>query len=146
VCYGVYISTDSSEDLSRQSSELVRFERVKDEGSHVCAKALDFENKWYVGSASGCSCTFRHLEWDEPEFGEPEEWFDEEADALAATGELYRAIGRLADRGYKVDLVDTWEGSTSPTGPEDVKVMGVSLEEVRESAFRLFLNYKFIFR
>ena len=54
MCYGVYISTDSVEDLSRRNSELVRFENVTDSNVDPCATVLDFPNQWYVGSKSGC--------------------------------------------------------------------------------------------
>lgn len=142
MCYGVYISTDSSEDLARRNSELVRFEKVTDPSTDPCIRLLDFPNQWYIGSKSGCSCTFRHLASIELGFSEPEDWCKEEQDELDATLELYSILAFLLSAGHKVDLVDRWEGS----GPEDIKTLDVSLDDVSEKAFRMFENHKFRFK
>ena len=75
MCYGVYISTDSPENLAERNSALVRFEKVTDVDAAPCIGVLDFPNQWCVGSKSGCSCTFRHLYSIELGFGEPESWY-----------------------------------------------------------------------
>ena len=142
MCYGVYISTDSFEDLARRNSELVRFEKVSDPSADPSIGLLDFPNKWFIGSKSGCSCTFRHLSAIELGFGEPEDWYEEEQDDLEATGELYGTLVLLLKSGHKVDLVDRWEGS----GPENMRVLEVSLDDVSKKAFRLFEDHKFIFK
>lgn len=142
MCYGVYISTDSTEDLSKRNSELVRFEKVTDPNADPCTQLLDFPHKWYVGSKSGCSCTFRHLKSVELGFGEPEDWYKEEQDDREATRELYRTLASLVSSGHEVDLVDRWEG----TQPEDITTLDVSLDDVSESAFRMFEDHKFRFK
>jgi len=139
MCYRVYISTDSDEDLSKRNSELVRFEKVTDPNADSCTRLLDFPNKWYVGSKSGCSCTFRHLKLGDLEFGEPEDWYEEEQDELDATRELYSTLVYLMSLGHKVDLVDQWHGALR----EDITTLDVSLADVSESAFRMFENHKF---
>lgn len=139
MCYGVYISTDSPENLTVRNSELLRFEKVVDPNSDPCIHVLDFPNRWYIGSKSGCSCTFRHLYSVDLGFGEPENWYPEEKDELDATLELYTFLASLVSAGYQVDLLDRWEG----TQAEDIKILDVSLDDVSEKAFRMFENYKF---
>jgi hypothetical protein len=139
MCYGVYISTDSMEDLSKRNSELVQFEKVKDSNGDPCAALLDFPNKWFVRSKSGCSCTFRHLMSIDLGFSDPVDWSEEEQDELDATGELYSALTDLLSSGHHVDLIDRWEGAQ----PEDITVLDVSLDVVSKTAFRLFEDHKF---
>ena len=117
MCYAVYISTDSQMNLVERNSELVRFERVTDPDSDPCIALLDFPNKWYVGSKSGCGCTFRHLHTSAVELGfsEPVDWYEEEQDELDATREFYVMLSDILSSGYHVDLVDHWEG-TQPEG------------------------------
>jgi hypothetical protein len=139
MCYSVYISTDSPEDLRVRDSELVRFEKVTDSSIDPCAQLLDFANRWYVGSKSGCSCTLRHLASSDLGFSAPVEWYPEEEPALAATHELYAVLTALLSSGYKVDLVDLWEA----TGLDNVTTLDVSFNDVSATAFRLFENHKF---
>jgi len=140
MCYRVYISTDSDEDLSKRNSELVHFEKVTDANTGSCTYLLDLPNKWYVGSKTGCSCTFRHLAvGSDFEFGGPEDWCEEEQDNLDATKELYRTLDYLLSSGHKVDLVDQWYD----TKPEAITTLDVSLDKVSESDFMMFENHKF---
>jgi hypothetical protein len=137
----VYISTDSSSDLTDRNSELVRFEKVTNLESDPCLSVLEFPNKWEVGSKSGCGCTFRHLYIESVQLGfsEPEDWYQEEKDELDATRELYQALNDILESGYQVDLVDRWEGAE----PSDITTVEVSLGEVSEAAFRMFEDHKF---
>jgi hypothetical protein len=141
MCYVVYISTDSQQDLAERNSELVRFEKVTDTESDPCISVLEFPNKWEVGSKSGCSCTFRHLYISSVQLGfsEPQDWYKEEKDELDATRELYQALKDILESGYQVDLVDRWEGAE----PENITTLDVSLHDVAETAFRMFENHKF---
>jgi hypothetical protein len=142
MCYAVYLSTDSPEDLAVHNSELVRFESLGVPSEDPCAASLAFANRCYVGSKSGCSCTFRHLASIELGFGEPEDWCKEEQDELDATRELYSVIASLLASGYSVDLLDRWEGAQ----PDDIKTLDVALDEVSREAFRLFENHIFTLR
>lgn len=139
MCNAVYISTDSAEDLSERNTDLVRFERVADPQSDPCISLLDFSERWYVGSKSGCSCTFRHLVSIEFGFGEPEDWCPEEQDEIDATKQLYSVLKDLVVAGHNVDLVDRWQGAQS----EDIATIDVALDDVSENAFRMFENHKF---
>lgn len=139
MCYGVYISTDSTEDLATRSSDLVLFEKVTDSDSDPCISFLDHPNRWYVGSKSGCSCTFRHLMSIDLGFSEPVDWYKEGQDELDATRELYRVLSDLVRSGHELDLVDRWEGSK----PEDIMTIDVALDDVSERAFRMFEDHKF---
>ena len=139
MCYEVYLSTDSQEDLTTHNSELVRFRRVADPSTDPGIRLLDFPHYWYVGSKSECSCTFRHLYSVELGFGEPVDWSPEEQDEIKATRELYATLSSLLSSGYHVDLLDQWNGAQ----PADITILEVSLGEVPANAFRLFENHKF---
>jgi hypothetical protein len=139
MCYEVYLSTDSQEDLTTRNSELVRFRRVADPSTDPGICLLDFPQYWYVGSKSECSCAFRHLHSTELGFGEPVEWYPEEQDELEATREIYATLSSLLSSGYHVDLLDRWYSAQ----PADITMLGVSLGDVPENAFWLFENHKF---
>lgn len=140
MCYTLYLSTNSSEDLTSHNSELVTFEKYQEEENEPVTKLLDNPNKWYVASKAGCSCTFRHLTTNELGFGEPVYWYKEEYDAINATLDLYGVIHSLVSADQTVDLIDKWEGAS----PESIKSMEVALKEVPPKSFRLYENYKFI--
>ncbi|MFI5330821.1 MAG: hypothetical protein ACHQ2F_07270 [Desulfobaccales bacterium] len=80
-------------------------------------------------------------------FGEPVDWYPEDADELRATAELYRVIARLVSEGYQGDCLDIWEGAgAGPRDPVDaISEKVVNLEAVSETAFRLFENHHFVF-
>jgi len=139
MCYEVYLSTDSQEDLTTRNSELVRFKRVADSSTDPGIGLLDFSHSWYVGSKSECSCTFRHLYSTELGFGEPVDWYPEEQDEIKATRELYVTLTSLLSSGYQIDLLDQWNGAQ----PAGITTLDVSLNDVPANAFRLFENHKF---
>ena len=140
MCYSLYLSTNSSEDLTRYNSELIKFKRL-DAAANAGLNILRHRQRWYVGSKSGCSCTFRHLLSVELGFGEPVAWYPEGEDELRATAELYRVIARLVSEGHQVDCLDIWAGADLKAISEKV----VNLDAVSEQAFRLFENYHFVF-
>lgn len=141
MCYSVYISTDSTMDLSERNTDLLRFKRIADSNVDPCTALLDFSNQWYVGSKSECSCTFRHLHTSAVDlgFGEPEDWCPEEQDEIDATKKLFSVIAELVSSGFNLDLVDRWEGSQA----KDITTLDVSLAEISEKTFRLFEDHKF---
>jgi hypothetical protein len=139
MCYAVYISSDSPEDLSSRNSGLIRFEKLIDDHPDPCTKLLGFPNRWSVGSKSGCGCTFRHLISIELGFSDPVEWCDEGQDEINATGELYATLRAVLSSGYSVDVLDRWKGAR----PAGIVVLDVSLDEISRSAFRLFENHLF---
>ena len=141
MCYAVYISTDSSIDLSEQNTDLLRFRRIADPDPDPCTVLLEFPHQWYVGSKSGCSCTFRHLHTSAVGFGfgEPEEWCPEEQEQIDATKELFSVLAHILSSGYALDLVDRWEGSQ----PKEITTLDVSLDQFSEKTFRMFEDHKF---
>lgn len=140
MCYFLYLSTSSRKDLTRWDSELLSFRRFTGDEPDTVG-LLRYPEKWYVGSKSGCSCTFRHLLSVELGFSEPVDWYPEDEDKVRATAELYRVIDRLLAQGHQVDCLDVWTGAQKG----DIKELVVNLQEVSESAFRLFENYHFVF-
>jgi hypothetical protein len=134
----LYLSTDSPEDLTELNSDLVLFEGLSDDDG---ADLLLYPHKWYVGSKSGCSCTFRHLVSTELGFSDPLDWVPEEEDEIQATAALYKVIAKLHSDGHKVDLLDIWESDEAA----EILSVQVDLGSVPESAFRLFENHHFIF-
>jgi len=107
----------------------------------LCRKILDYPNYWFVGSESECSCTFRHLAFDDiiHDFNPPEDWRNEQKEEIDATQELYRTLDWLLSSGFKVDLVDMWVENQV----EEIITINVSFNDVSENAFRLFEKYKF---
>lgn len=140
MCYLLYLSTTSPEDLSNHNSELINFQRCE-VADDARLSLLGNQEKWFVGSKSGCSCTFRHLSSVELGFGEPQDWYPEDEDELQATAELYRVIARLVGAGNRVDCLDIWEGAEVA----DIKTKVVNLNAVSEKALRLFENHHFVF-
>jgi hypothetical protein len=139
MCYSVYISTDSAEDLTARNTELLRFKKMSELHPGHCSHLLEYPTTWFVGSKSECSCTFRHLHSVELGFGEPVDWYPEEPDSLAATGELYDTLVSLLSSESHVDLLDHWEGADC----QAMTTMDVSIDEVSREAFRMFENHIF---
>ena len=144
MCYMTLLSTTSTDDLSLANNDLVRFSRelpgIPEE------KYLAFPRKWFVGSKSGCSCSFRHLYVSSVVlgFGEPVDWFPEDASDIEATRELIAAVRALVEKGENVDLVDIWAHGQGEAGPLDGE-LEVDLREVADATFRLFENHRFTF-
>lgn len=141
MCYAVYLATDCPDDISRRSSELVRFERPALEAGSVWPPALTHESRWFVGSKSHCSCTFRHLDRQSADlgFGAPVDWFPEDQDALDATRQLYEVLQDIVQREHRVQVLDCWNGNES----EAPVALDVTLSEVPMEHFRLFEGYVF---
>jgi hypothetical protein len=143
MCYMTVLSTDSPEDLGPSSTPLVRFSREMPrlpEESH-----LAHAHRWFVASRHGCSCGFRHLYVDSVTlgFGEPQDWFPEEAADVEATREVSALIQRLLDGGARVDCVDAWAHGR-PTA-ELAGTVHVHLGTVGDRGFRFFENHRFVF-
>lgn len=139
MCYSVYLSTDSQEDLSKQSTDLVRFEKVMEDDPVM--SLLEYEARWYVGSKSGCGCTFRHLVSIELGFGEPVDWYQEEDDEINATLSFLTVIRGMIREGHQVDCIDAWSGA----GPADIVEKDVDLKNLADEEFRFFENHHFRF-
>lgn len=141
MCYVVWLSTTSEVDLSVRSSDLVRFS--KDEPRLDGVAMLQYANKWYVGSSSGCSCSFRHLYIDSVDlgFGPPVEWYSEEPGHVEATRRFMAIVRELSTRTDRVDCVALWNDAD----PGSIRSLTVRLDEVADEAFRFFENHYFAF-
>ena len=139
MCYALLLSTTSNEDLSRYDSEEVRFSRTI--ADHLPVDRLLYPNQWYVGSRTGCSCSFRHLYQSDLGFGAPEDWFPEEDADLQATQIFIRLVRTLLLQGEHVDCIDTWDGNREMPFAH----LPVNLDQIRDDEFRFFENYHFDF-
>ena len=139
MCYALILSTTSNEHLSQFNSEDIRFsQQVPD---RLPANLLLYPNKWYVGSRTGCSCSFRHLYEPDLGFGIPEDWFPEEESDIKATMMFVRVVRSLLAKGEHVDCIDAWEGISEMTFSQ----LPVNLSQIRDEEFRFFENHHFDF-
>ena len=112
--------------------------------SELLLKRLQHENRWFLTDEHNCcSCAFRHVgvyyedgSSFEPEFSEPEDWRQEDPESIEGTSQLFDVIHDLSTRGFKVDLIDAWNG-------EELEqfVMDVELSSVKRETFRMFEDY-----
>ncbi|MDD5329720.1 MAG: hypothetical protein PHX38_06935 [Sulfuricella sp.] len=138
------LSTTSTDDLSAGNNDLVRFSTELPGIPEQ--KYLAFAHQWLVGSASGCSCGFRHLHTSSVElgFGEPQDWYPEEAQDVEATRQVIAAIRALVEKGDHVDCMDAWAHGQPDAPPLNGEVE-VNLGEVGDASFRFFENHRFTF-
>jgi hypothetical protein len=139
VCYAVYLSTDSPQDLAQHNIDLIHFEHESIPES--VGSMLLYPHQWYVGSKSGCSCTFRHLYSVELGFGKLVAWYQEDEHEIAATLLFVKVVRALVERGHKVDCVDAWHGASM----DDIHHRQVNLNELKDEQFRFFENHHFHF-
>jgi hypothetical protein len=142
MCYLVFISTDADQELLSQDSSLVSFEKNLGDYEPEIVNSLQYSQKWYVKSKSGCSCTFRHLFSIELGFGEPVDWYKEESDEIEATKAFYDVVVNLLSAGNQVDCISIWTG----TKVDQIKHLEVDLSSISRDSFRFFENHHFIFR
>jgi hypothetical protein len=144
MCYLIYVSTTSSEDLSRLPSKLYRFLPPSELDDPAIVNLLEHPQRWYLECQyGGCSCHFRHLDGGTAmDFFPPADWFPEDADAIEATRAVYDVLTRMLAEGHKADLVDVWAG----TPPEAITTLDVSVSEVHRDSFRFFEHRKFNLR
>jgi hypothetical protein len=141
MCYVIVLSTTSAEDLARHNSDRLRFARELPDEATV--EALNYPHRWYVGSKSGCSCTFRHLHSTELGFGSPVDWYPEEGDEITATLEFVAVVRALVEAGERVDCIDAWSGEAGT--PEFAERLAVDLATLADSEFRFFEAHHFDF-
>ena len=139
MCYSVYLSTESAEDLATNNEHLIRFKKVIDIEEDSSISLLSYSNVWYVGSQYDCSCGFRHIMTDDLGFSEPVDWYDEDEEDIEATKKVYQVLLRLVQQGYAVDLVDKWEGTQN----KNIKAKDISLKEIGANEFQFFENHLF---
>ena len=141
MCYMTVLSTTSKEDLSKYNNEFIQF---KAEPIFIPeAKYLKFQNKWLVTAEFGCSCGFRHLCSGSVElgFGEPVDWFPEDASDIEATKQAIEIIRVLVEKG---EHVDSWCNNQEEAEPLAGN-LDVNLATMINPSFRFFENYRFNF-
>jgi len=143
MCYMVVLSTDSPVDLSGENDRLIAFSPELPD--RVDADELVYPNRWFVGSAHGCSCGFRHLHGSSIELGfaEPVDWFPEEPDDVEATRKFAATVRRLVEQGARVDCIDAWDHDDPPRVAAGT--VDVDLAQVSDEKFRFFENHRFVF-
>ena len=141
MCYSVFLSTDSKQDLSSSNSSLINFEKKLQDYEVEIVDSLHYSQKWHVASKSGCGCSFRHLYSIELGFGEPVDWYEEESDDIEATKAFYDLAVDLLSSGNQVDCIAIWEG----TKIDQVKHLEVDLSSISRDSFRFFENHHFYF-
>ena len=141
MCYVLILSTTSNEDLSRFNRDGISFD--KKIPHQLPIEPLLYLNKWYVGSRTGCSCSFRHLYGPEFTFGMPEHWFPEEKSDIEATLKFIRLVRSLLSKGARVDCIDLWAGSDAED--VDMPLLPINLSQIRDEEFRFFENHHFDF-
>ena len=139
MCYTLILSTTSHADLTQFNSEEITFDRNLPDRTPF--EQLLYTDKWYVGSRTGCSCSFRHLYGPEFDFRVPEDWFPEEKSDIQATLAFIRLVRSLVLKGEKVDCIDVWESDHT----EPPALIPVDLSRVRDEEFRFFENHHFDF-
>ena len=147
MCYAVYLSTDSAEDLSVHNSKLLHLSREPKPSPRIPGvDRLRYDHIWHVGTVSGCSCTLRHSTATNSEFVEPSEWeYEDEWESIAATHELYELITYLKSHGYRIDCLNTWEGERYPNESQAISLYRIKLTDVSKTHFRLFEYHHFLF-
>ena len=142
MCYSVFLSTDSEQDLSSSNSSLINFDKNLGDYDAEIFNSLCHSQKWYVASKSGCGCSFRHLCSIELGFGEPVDWCREESDNIEATKAFYDLVVNLLSAGNQVDCIAIWEG----TKIDQIKDLEVDLSSISRDSFRFFENHHFSFK
>ncbi|MCH8979498.1 MAG: hypothetical protein IH945_09705 [Armatimonadetes bacterium] len=143
MCFSIYLSTTSDEDLSKLNDGPFFFLRPGENDDVQFLALLEHANQWFLSCQyGGCSCHFRHREGVEPlGFGLTLDWFPEDDDDLESTKAVYDVLSRLVSEGHKLDLLDVWEGYL----PSEIKARTVSLHEVSRDEFAFFEQCRFIF-
>jgi hypothetical protein len=139
MCYALLLSTTSTEDLAKFNTGSLRFETAIP--ARLSADKLLYPNKWYVGSRTGCSCSFRHLAGPEFDFGVPQDWFPEEQLDIEATLQFVSVVRSLLSNGARVDCIDLWEGHDA----EAIPWVSVNLGLITDEEFRFYENHHFDF-
>lgn len=141
MCYMILLSTDITEDLSLHNNSLITFPKNLPPLAEV--NLLAYPHRWFVGSAHGCSCGFRHLYSVELGFSRPEDWLSEESQDIEATLHFVRIVRDMLKRKVRVDCIDDW-GHESDSAEFD-GTLEVNLSQITDQEFRFFENYRFIF-
>jgi hypothetical protein len=142
MCYMIVVSTDSDKDLTCFNSSLMRFSRQMPKFPRIAF--LQHPYKWCLESRDGCGCGFRHLDHENIELGfsEPEDWWPEDADDIAATMEAVSAFKTILADGARLDCIAAWTSNDielEPLNGADI----IELTAMEAASFRFFEGHRF---
>jgi hypothetical protein len=138
MCYSVYFSTDSSEDLAKSPSVFYSVCPFEVESDSQVVDLLGYTQRRFLESRyGGCSCHFRHSMTEE--FGPVEDWDPEDADDVEATEHFYDLLSRILAEGHRLDIVDIW----TDTPVQDVRSIDVFLHRLPRDQFRFLEGIRF---
>jgi hypothetical protein len=143
MCYMLLLGTNSSENLAARNTSLLCFTK---ELPGLCEeRCIELPEKWFVGSAHGCSCGFRHLYVSSVDlgFGIPVDWWPEEKEDIEATHQFVEVVQSLLASGFAVECVDAWDNEAE--SPSLSGTVEVDLKKIGAHAFRFFENHRFVF-
>lgn len=142
MCYHLFLSTNSDEDLGQYNSDLIGFWR---EGlDEQFLQFLHYPHKWFVGSPKVCSCEFRHIgaRADSLDsFSLPHDGLMDSDEQIEATFEFLKVVKKLLADGYQCDCVDKWWEAK----PEYIREFEVDLSKLDSARFQFFEDYRFEF-
>jgi hypothetical protein len=81
---------------------------------------------------------------EDPEFGPPEDWCEEDEDDVEATREVFELVRSVIASGYGLDSLCVWEQEATKLG--QIRRFDVSINQIEGSTFRFFENSYFAFR
>lgn len=142
MCNFILLSCDSDIDLTKLEPEWLCCQELGENKLALNPEVqyLSYANKWLITSQTspGCGCGFRHEIHINHEmgFGEPEDWYDEDADDILATKAFYRVIKALVNQGYRVDSFDLFDNNDGITTLLDR--LDVDTQDISADAFRFF--------
>lgn len=145
MCFTVFVSTDSPEDLSQLAPGHFRFRPLLADEVVATDGLLAYAQRWHVsGRHGGCSCHLRHqLERNiegQGLFHEPFEWAPEDESSVVDTAAIYDVFKSLASNGANVDVVDLWNGEYR----DGFDTITVSLSDVSSEQFQFVENRRFL--
>ena len=157
MCYQIYVSTTSLENLAALPTEFFRFERPSAEDRADVLALLEHPHKWYLASRyGGCSCHYRFigppllplgnskyktLPLTTEDFDTPQDWMPEDEDDVEATGAVFDVLRRLLEGGHSVDAIAIWTDSTA----DKICSLDVPWRDVSRETFRFFESYHVMF-
>jgi hypothetical protein len=142
MCYMIVVSTDSEKDLTSLNSGLMRFSRDMPAVPRIAF--LQYRYRWCLESRDGCGCGFRHLDHVNLELGfcEPEDWWPESAEDIAATLEAVAAFKTILADGARLDCIDAWTSNDMELEPL-AGTDSVALTAMEAASFRFFEGHRF---
>lgn len=164
MCYAIYLSTTTGEDLALIQNEHFRFGRVRNVHD-PSLRFLKYPHVWMLFNGN-CSCGFRRAIEGvpagsgalpgsvaivdnaglplEPEFCEPSESACAEyEDVVAHTHAAYEELRRIVLGGDKLDLLDYWLTDDNDLPP---KRLSAHVKRIPKEKFRFFTSYHMVLR